>query len=217
MFPALSTWSEEVRHLKETAVAGDHWGGDMPPIVRAYRADGTRIGEVVSPTVNRDDGLVAAMMMANVFIAEVIWMAVDARVTSEVNNPVTGKPWKIGEMQDLAKVGLDVSGLLQETIVLMSFQRDGTVDGLQLPYRVEGKTVRWEEPFTPDQTIGMLVDAVIDKAFKGPSMVDAAIRDGLMTEDEREEMEPRIIATVLDQFLQRGYIVLLDGPTASMN
>lgn len=177
--PDVEKFAAFVRNMKEELVAEPQLafggaGDDLPPVVEARR-NGRQVAMAMAPVVNRDQGLVAAKVLADAFAADELWFVTDAHMSRDELNPLSGKPWAPGEMQRACDgEGACELGLITDCMMINRVDRALRHSLCLLPYHVhhgEG-TMRWvddiEHRTTDDE--GFQVDGVV------PGELESAMR-----------------------------------------
>lgn len=128
--------------------AGETDTDDVTPAVRILCTDPHMLAvTVVAPQINRDMGLQAARFLTGALQPDWVTMMADAHVTRATINPVTGKPWEPGEMQNLCdNEGACSTGLLTDCLTFTTIWRDDArrrMDNRMYVVNKELGTVEW--------------------------------------------------------------------------
>jgi hypothetical protein len=144
---------EAARLTKESIVAeaGRRENDVMAPVVVLFRY-GKPVATGRCTQVSRDDALELAFYGVQVFGADAVELWNDSTYTTSPTNPVTGRPWRRGEMQSLCNtLACRETGLVTDMIFIARFERDGRWFSASLPYHphhsAKGRpgTVVWSE------------------------------------------------------------------------
>lgn len=124
--------------LKEDEVAGTHVENrvatSINPVIQGWR--GLAPVVVMFPVdVDRDQALRAAFICATGFGCDTIAMTTDAWTAASDTNPVTGKDWRQGEMQDVVHNHQGIEkGWIKESLTTQAVNRAGDVAGTHQGY-----------------------------------------------------------------------------------
>jgi hypothetical protein len=143
--------AERARALKEMAVSeaqGKDQRPEIRPTVQGWR--GSEPVVVMMPAqVDRDQGLKAAWLCATGFGCDALAFTVDTWGTNTRLNPVTGKRWGPGEMQEIVQhhQGLE-KGWIRESLSTFVVNRAGDLVSIYQGFRLTQSTsalgiVRW--------------------------------------------------------------------------
>lgn len=125
---AALSWDRK-EHLSATV---DH--GDISPSVAFYR-DGRLVMAGICARVDRDMALTLALMCAQIVQANLVVLHVDAHMAKVLNNPLTGEPWKSGEMQKACdEEGMCMTDILTDCITTIAVWKDGRLQQYSRPY-----------------------------------------------------------------------------------
>lgn len=145
----LQTWKEFARSQKEAWVETSD-RGDLHPTIVAERG-GEVLGYVISPSVDRDQGLLAAQIMRATMDADAITAIFDAHMAQgkpgETEAELT-KRFPRGSMQKMCdEEGACDIGLITDVLLCYRITVDKKVTMTMLPYSYHGKgtTFRWHE------------------------------------------------------------------------
>lgn len=181
-----------IRSVKEglVAEAAPDENDDVCPIVEGRRNNETKV-LVTCHDVDKRQAFMASRIIASGVECDEIWLALDTHASNSRINPVTGKPWGMGEMQNLCdNEGACELGLITDAMVLMQETRDRSQAAfVQLPYHVHktDRSVRWvtendliadsmDEDNSSVRFSGLVVDEVRE-AFELPLLRDALLRE----------------------------------------
>lgn len=151
-------------------------GEEVAHFADVYRA-GKRILRVAVP--NADDLLNLLYNVPAPLCADHIAIAADVWDSKRPVNPITGEEWRLGDMGRIADHDDGVRrGLVGESIMLLGFERDGTLTTRQRRYHHDrqARTIRWTDG--PD---GVEIEAVAS-AGRFPGVA----RDGFARPTARE-------------------------------
>lgn len=173
---AAVVWGEKEAYCAKV----DH--ADIVPHVSFYR-DGKLVLGAMCAQVDRDMGLGVALMGAGPVGADLIILHVDAHMTKVMNNPLTGEPWKPGEMQKACDdEGMCMTDILSDCITTIGVFKDGRVHQYSRPYHGHEKAggMVWDDAdvtsyVTGDEATasGLVVDTLL-RAWENTENVDFA-------------------------------------------
>lgn len=172
---ALDRAVETVRGVKEQRVA--RGGTDVDSCLAVYRGDD--LAALIFPELpqNRDAMLWCARMAAGGFCADVIALTMETWYASagRTTNPLTGKQWGPGEMQDAADNHDGVAkGWIADALMVQVYNRAGDTAQITMPYSIKKRRVLWGEPvrdegvdhagYVYEFMIGIMKEETIDHA-----------------------------------------------------
>jgi len=135
---------ESARLTFEQMIADD---AVFRPMIMVYRDD-LMIARVMPNSPGSDGGAVihfAAQISVALFRATDLVIVMDSYHSNLLINPMTGKEWEHGEMNDLAdNHDGRAHGWVTDSITMILEDRAGANALVEMPYSVDGKTVRWK-------------------------------------------------------------------------
>lgn len=232
---------ESVRFMKEAKVrsaVGDD-STDISCIVEGYRGENPAV--ILMPMdLGREHTLFAAQVAAIGFGADVVCVTTEGwRASDPARNPVTGKPWESGQMQEVVEQhqGLE-KGWIYESLTTYAVNRAGDVlSGIQ-DYRISKHTnalgitrhsIEWEEPMLPElikqmegaQLGGVLVEETV-KYMNHPTVAQMLERIGVRATEHGLSYEEAMTINDIEvlRHLRRvgwtGAAMLAAGPDESL-
>jgi hypothetical protein len=147
---SLASLAGLARKQKSIAARNPYTQGEILHLMDFERA-GRRIVRAGFP---EPDGLLGAMLVgAPMVAADAITIAADTFATVKTGdagliNPITGKKWKLGDMNEIAEKDLAIErGLLVEGLSFMRFERSGhwCAGTLKYVYDRRRRRIRWGE------------------------------------------------------------------------
>ena len=160
--------AEKTRSVRE--------GTNPSHLVDVYR-DGRRILRV---GMNEPDDAVTVLYNApGAMFADRINVAADSWEARTETNPITGKAWVLGDMEQIAQEDLGLHrGILREGIMLMSFTRDGTAWAGRHFYTHDrdANRITWEPEPVAMNSEGGRFPAVAKDGFARPDLLDEMIK-----------------------------------------
>lgn len=150
MPPSFASLAALARKQKSVAARNPHTEGNVLHLID-FERDGRRIVRAGFP--EPDELLEAVMAGAPKVAADAILIAADSFNTLKTGdegliNPITGKKWELGDMNEIAEQDLAVErGILGEGIILMRFERDGNwiAGTLGYTYDRRRRRFRWDK------------------------------------------------------------------------
>lgn len=162
---------------------------DLGTSLFAYR--GSDLIALVYPKRNRDMMLECANLAANGFDADILALVYETWFTDRLINPVTGKIWEAGELQDVVE-NHDArnKGWVIDSVMVAAVNRAGDFRGRNLPYRIVAKHLVWQDDkFDADksnrdglQHVGIIPDG-LREIMQDATMSQYVARAGLDTPD----------------------------------
>lgn len=131
----------------------------IAPFVVATRGD----DPLALVTIKRHDPQVilrAAGVCANGYDADLIGLVFETWHAFVGGNPITGQPWKSGEMQLVAEQHDGIGqGIVSEAVCCMAANRAGDVGVRYLPFRMVGdRHVSWSDQTDDKESVGPFID-----------------------------------------------------------
>lgn len=125
-------------------------GDTFSPMLMVYRGE-FMVAQVMpqNPGPDVDPGAVlefVGQLCAQLFRATDLLIVMDAYCATgpTMTNPLTGKEWQHGDMARLAEQHDGrAKGWVSDALTLILQDRDGAEALIELPYRLEGRRVRW--------------------------------------------------------------------------
>jgi hypothetical protein len=166
--------SEKIRILKtETAKSaqGLPGYGDIHPTLELWRG-AEPVGFAVAHAIDKETGLALCRMLASGMDADMILLANDTIRSTHENNPMTGEPWKAGDMQDLMEnhEGLE-KGWVKECVSIWAANRAGDHQSANWCYRISGRgtdevAIEWAEldVLPANSGSGYIIDKLVEAA-----------------------------------------------------
>lgn len=156
---------------------------DLPPCVMAWRGD-EQVVIALAGQVNRDQGLELAHRVAVGFDADAIAFITDAYSAHPDLpagiNPLTGKEWHQGEMQDLVENHDGIArGWIVEYLYVNVVNKAGDIAGGGLQYTLTGRHIEMTPGPQYFGGIDGLVPDALRRAMKSPSMSEVLLAQGL--------------------------------------
>lgn len=158
---------------------------DLPVSLFAYR--GQDLVAMVWPTDGtRDKTLAAVRTVAVGFGADVLAMTMDTWQGTGRTNPLTGKSWGAGDLQDLVENHDGYGrGWVTDAVSVLVYNRAGDRSATMLPYRIASRNVVWldDRHLDTEDGYGGLVHEVLSAAMSGPTLDVLVARTGLTGAD----------------------------------
>jgi hypothetical protein len=147
---SLSHLASLARKQKSIAARNPHTQGEVLHLVDLER-DGRRIVRLAFP--EPEELLEAVTTGVPMLAADAVTIAADTYATVNTGdkaliNPITGKKWQLGDMNEIAQKDLAVErGILVEGLSLMRFERDGfwLAGTLKYTYDRRRRRIKWGE------------------------------------------------------------------------
>ncbi len=156
---------------------------DIVPEIAFFDADDRLIATVFPTHVNRDHGLALASIIGPIVKATTIVGSFDTHLATgenAVRNPVTGKPWEPGEMQQACDVdGACAVGVIRDAITTLAVRED-KVSQIIRTYEVDHATgvIAWDEEQTLKDVDGQMTGLVVDGLRGGLAEMPAHLAEG---------------------------------------
>jgi hypothetical protein len=188
-------------------------GTNPSHLVDVYR-DGRRILRVGMG--EPDDAVMVLYNAPGAMFADQINVAADSWEARTETNPITGKSWELGDMDQIAREDLGLHrGILREGIMLMSFDRDGEGWAGRHFYTHDRETNRitWEPEPVSMNAEGGRFPAVAKDGFARPDLLDELVkRLGAPPEGVDVEVLKRKCAVTWVLHLPRDRFKVIEGP-----
>lgn len=143
---ALDRATTVMRHVKTEHVARGPESTDLLTFVECYRGD-DKVATIAHPP-ERDVMLAVIHVAARGFAPDVIAASMETYYTEVADrdavNPLTGQPWRQGDLQRAAATGTAPEGFAREGILTTVINRAGDTASRMQPYRIEGREVVWD-------------------------------------------------------------------------
>lgn len=167
---------------------------DLLPTIQGFRGDDAVV-VLMTADIDRDDALHAARICAVVFGCDAVTMVTEGWHPSPEHgliNPVTGKEWERGEMQDVVENhdGL-TRGWLTEGLTCTAANAAGDSTGAVQDYVIHEDngpdgvthTIEWKEPFLPDDVVfgGYVVESLVS-FMNDPNVYHSMAKTGVTGE-----------------------------------
>lgn len=172
---------------------------DLPTALIAYR--GTEQVAHVYPLVRqgRDAMVACARVAARGFGLDVLAMVFETFIASSETNPITGQPWRSGELNEVAGQHQGVAkGWVTDTVMVAVYNRAGDSATRLMPYRIVAKTVVWSDlpvPAEGGRWGGMVHEALVRIMTTEPTVPQMLAMDGLGGADFGLDAEETITHT----------------------
>lgn len=129
---------------------------EVPCIIHGWRGSES-VATLIPFQVDRDAGLQAAQLAAGGFGCDVLAMSMDAWSATTRDNPVTGRPWRPREMQDVMENHQGIErGWITEGVSTYAVNRAGDLSGTAQHYKLSKFTnpltgrgqwrIEWQKP-----------------------------------------------------------------------
>lgn len=172
MIDALESATDAIRGTKEHAVKTGQ--GDLLPTIVAYRGD-QMVALIQGSAIDRDQMLNLVYIAASGYEADVVATAFETWIAHNLaENPLTGRPWVPGDMQDLVENHDGrAKGWIVDALMISAVNRAGDFRARTVPYRTKGRRVEWIEGGTqPDEVAfeGYIADQMRQTMLAPPMM-----------------------------------------------
>lgn len=127
---------------------------DLNAAIFCFRGDHIVSEVYPSHGDNSETLLLCANMSAAGFDADIIVVAFETWGTESENNPLTGEPWKQGDLQAVVEQDGLAKGQISEAVIVLAANRAGDVLQQPLPYRIVRKRVVWQDIPTDQKCFG---------------------------------------------------------------
>lgn len=167
---ALELASDYARRAKEHRIGRGSDAGHA--VLFGYR--GEELVAVVTPHEHERDAILQAATVAAVgFALDLlaltfeVYVGVGEEGGAVPRNPITGKPWEIGEMQEVAELHDGVAkGYVDEALGVMVHNRAGDSAMATMPFRIRGTSVEWLEHINGGELSGIMHSALASAMSK---------------------------------------------------
>lgn len=184
-----------IKFMKEAKVAEARIredGTDLVPTVEGWRGNDPVV-TMMPDAVDRDAALNAARLVAVGYGCDLIVLTTEGWHPTKDHveiNPVTGRPWAQGEMQDVVEhhQGME-RGIIVEALTITAVNKAGDVIGSVYDYEIVANPltgrlqVKWQEPLVADNTEegttfgGRIADALV-YFMNQENLVQAMLKSG---------------------------------------
>ena len=180
--------------------------GAMPPVVFGYTADGKGMPAFMSPTVDRDSGLILLNSLRKVYRDRPLVAAWDTfvkRCETEADAPAPGQNQKDYEAGDLA---------IEQRIFAAKIDPDGTIEYMAMPYLYSGPGTRFvwldsqaEHVVSGDQK-GELIGVIKLIATETPAVWEEPEVISKCQGMDRRKVRKMFQGTMAKMLVEKGYI-----------
>ena len=212
---------EHARVAKHTLTGMLAAGSGFAPMIIAFRGMST-VCMVIPPEGDGEMIAATATLMASGFGADSIMITSDTWGAHTLLSPLTGRPWRPGEMAEVAARhdGL-ARGLVHEALILTVISRDRSQTMRQIPYKraADGKSVTWLDGDGEDGTgrsawVAMSVGRFAHVLDAGKWKDLTALKRKLGREPTRAEMDYAVAESLADVCTQ---VMLVQRPLITEN
>lgn len=184
--PLLRSLAAAIKAEKNRSV---RTGTDPSHLVDIFR-HGKRILRVAVP--EPEDCLRVLYNAPGAMSADYVAVGADSWTATGPTNPITGRPWEIGDMDRMVAEDLGLHrGLVTEQIMISGFARNGESPMAVIPYEHdrEGATIRWLPPMVSESSDGGRFPSAAADGFARPDIV-AELIEVLGEPPEGCDLEP---------------------------
>jgi len=148
-------------------------GQPFAPMLVPVRGDDP-IGVIIPPRTDTDAGLAilkTGQLVVHLLSIDTIVLVSDTYEATIPNNPLTGKIWNAGEMEQVAlhHNGIE-KGWVTDCLTVIVFRRDGHQSSVMMPYSVKRRQVTWKETIQVDsREPGMQMEGRLSEMFSDVS------------------------------------------------
>lgn len=151
LLEALDKNDEKMREVKQEWVEANPDAPEMPIHIHFWRGD-DHVACILTP-LNGSQAIKVASLGASGFNATTMALTFESWVTTLENSPLTGKPWRQGEMNFIARTYPDAfeKGWLTEQMATSIHDREGNYYLSKHQFTVENQKVIWgDREVTPN-------------------------------------------------------------------
>jgi len=168
---------ETIRGFKEVWVTDNPTEPDMPPVVFAGRKD-KPIALIVSPTIDRDSSLKAALVMARTANADFLALISDSFVKTvgkeiQLESGELQRRWNSGDRKDIS-----------EALCCVIASKDKDIEFISIPYTLEGVKLTWDKEKRSEKADGTIPEVLREimqapRACNDPEIIAKAREEGI--------------------------------------